>query len=65
MKGKIQKIIDYLFEDEKRHFEESDKPKNHIFINIKEVDDWLNSSYCPLVEKEEIGDCDDVETPKE
>jgi len=54
MKNKIQNIIDYLFEDEKRNFEENDKPKNHIFNDIKYVEDWLNSPSCPLVYEEEI-----------
>ena len=30
----LQRVISYLETDEKRHYEENDKPKNHIWISI-------------------------------
>lgn len=56
IKEDIQFIIDYLWEDEERHYEESEKPKDHIFLKLKNVKEWLDSSYCPLVDEEELED---------
>lgn len=33
----IKAIIDYLWKDEARHFEESDKPNDHIFLKLKQL----------------------------
>ena len=41
IKKDIQIIIDYLHE-EKKNWEENDKPLNHIYNNIKRVSDYLN-----------------------
>lgn len=35
LKKEIKTIVDYLWKDEKRHFLESEKPKSHIFLNLK------------------------------
>lgn len=37
-----RKIIDYLYYDEKKHFEESGKPENHIYRTIKALDSLLD-----------------------
>ena len=37
----IKKICEYLKEEEK-HYLESDKPKCHIFLDVKCVEDWIN-----------------------
>lgn len=36
-KQALQKLIDYLWEDEKRLFEESGKPTDHIFNIIEQI----------------------------
>lgn len=36
-------ICDYLYEEEK-HYEENDKPLNHIWRYIKRVKHWLKDS---------------------
>jgi DpnD/PcfM-like protein len=32
-----KEIIDYLYKDEKKHFEELEKPNNHIFSKIERL----------------------------
>ena len=32
-----KEIIDYLYQDEKKHFEELEQPKNHIFSKIERL----------------------------
>ncbi len=41
LKSNIQKTVDYLWVDEKRHFEE-DPCDNHIFIFLKELKKAIN-----------------------
>jgi DpnD/PcfM-like protein len=39
----IKGVIEYLFEDEKKHFEEFDAaPENHIYLKIKRLNELLN-----------------------
>lgn len=33
----INEIIDYLYEDEKKHFEELDEPKDHIYLKLEKL----------------------------
>jgi hypothetical protein len=33
----IHDVIEYLYEDEKKHFEELDKPNNHIFLKLERL----------------------------
>ena len=54
VKQEIENIIEYLKESESKHFEESNKPKDHIFRDVLAVEDWLNSPFCPLVDEDEI-----------
>lgn len=46
--SKLQKditmICDYLERDEKRHYEESDRPKDHIWCYIKRTRQWLREN---------------------
>ena len=37
----IDVICDYLELDEKKHYEESGQPQNHIWCYIKRVKQWL------------------------
>lgn len=37
-KHALRKLVDYLWDDEKKHFEEAGKPANHIFNIIKQID---------------------------
>ncbi|HRI47319.1 MAG TPA: DpnD/PcfM family protein [Ignavibacteriaceae bacterium] len=37
MKLLINEVIDYLYKDEKRHYEESEEPDNHIFIRLEKL----------------------------
>ncbi len=30
----LQRIVDYLIDDERRHWEESEKPKEHIYMDV-------------------------------
>ena len=43
IKQRIKKIVDYLKESEATHFEEGDKPENHIYLDVLAVEKWLNS----------------------
>lgn len=36
-KKNIKKLVNYLWNDEKKHFEESNKPKSHIFNTILKI----------------------------
>ena len=33
----INKVIQYLIEDEEKHYEESEKPHNHIYLTLLEL----------------------------
>ena len=33
----INKVIGYLIKDEKKHYEESEKPNNHIYLTLLEL----------------------------
>jgi hypothetical protein len=36
-------VIEYLIEDEKKHFEEFDlAPKDHIYLKLKKLKDLIN-----------------------
>lgn len=37
----IQQIVAYGIDDEHDHWEENDKPENHIYHAFKTLDDWL------------------------
>lgn len=37
LRADISKIIEYLWHDEEKHFEENDKPRNHIFKVLKRL----------------------------
>jgi hypothetical protein len=49
----IKTIVDYLWEDEERHFEENDKPKNHIFRQLKTLKNLKPSDHDALAELKE------------
>lgn len=36
-KKDIQEVIEYLWKDEQRHFQESGEPKNHIYNTLKRL----------------------------
>ena len=38
----VLEILDFLH-DEKKNWEEQDKPKNHIYPHIKRVADWVRN----------------------
>tara|TARA_R100001198_G_scaffold20182_1_gene10103 strand:+ start:165 stop:344 length:180 start_codon:yes stop_codon:yes gene_type:complete len=38
----IRKVVDYLFEDEFKHYIESNKPDDHIFVAVNNLEKWLN-----------------------
>lgn len=41
----ISNLIIYMYDDEKKHWEECDKPrKEHIFLDVRKVDKWLRSN---------------------
>lgn len=40
-KQALLKLIDYLWKDVEKHFEESGKPSDHIFITIQQLDKLL------------------------
>jgi len=39
----LKKVVDYLFADEERHYEESDKPKGHIFKTLQKLKRTYNT----------------------
>jgi|GEM_PF-7095246 len=41
--GDINIVCDYLAYDEKKHYEESGRPKDHIWSNIKRIRKWLRA----------------------
>ena len=43
----IAKIVTYLYHDERKHYEEtaSQERKNHIYKDVKAIDQWLSSQY--------------------
>jgi hypothetical protein len=41
VEGSLERIIEYLFSDELRHWQEQGEPMNHIFIDVWRVDRWL------------------------
>lgn len=40
----IQKVMDYLWSDEQKHYQESESKKNHIFCHLKVVREWLEAT---------------------
>jgi hypothetical protein len=40
--ARMERIIEYLFWEEIRHWEELGKPRNHIFTDVRRVDRWLD-----------------------
>lgn len=38
----LKRIIKYLYDDEFKHWEESDKPENHIYKDIMKVVSWID-----------------------
>tara|TARA_R100000664_G_C2701860_1_gene101900 strand:- start:393 stop:563 length:171 start_codon:yes stop_codon:yes gene_type:complete len=42
LKKNLQKIVDYLYEDELKSYIELNKPDDHIFIAVNEVEKYLN-----------------------
>mgnify|MGYP001613150316 FL=1 len=53
----LVKILDYIGEDEEKHFEESGKPKDHIYRSIILVSDWMaKMTTCPHSTWEWVGD---------
>ena len=38
----MQKIVDYLYANEFKHYIENDKPDDHIFVHINKVEKWIN-----------------------
>ena len=37
LKEDIKAVVDYLWKDEERNYQESDYPKNHIFRTVKRL----------------------------
>ncbi len=40
----IALICDYLAYDEEKHYEESDWPKDHIWLSVKRTKQWLENN---------------------
>lgn len=38
----IKEIIDYNYTDERKHYEESDKPENHIFLKLHRLKSFVD-----------------------
>lgn len=36
-KNNIKEVVEYLWKDEKKHYQESEKPKDHIFLTLKAI----------------------------
>ena len=37
----LKKVIDYLERNERKHFEESERPDDHIMNDVIDVNDWI------------------------
>lgn len=37
----MNQVIDYLWEDEEKHFLESGKPEKHIYLTLKRIKDFI------------------------
>lgn len=37
VKRNIKEVVEYLWKDEKKHYQESEKPKDHIFLKLKAI----------------------------
>lgn len=37
----LKRVIAYLYDDELKHFEESDRPASHIWRSVCAVENWL------------------------
>lgn len=42
-KNNIQEVVEYLWKDEKKHYQETDKPKGHIFLKLKAIKKGLKN----------------------
>jgi len=40
----LEKIMDYLYEDERKAWEEAGHPDAHIYKCIRQVNTWLNDN---------------------
>ena len=40
----LRNIIDYMWDEEERHYEESGKPKHHIFQKVKLLRDSIDKN---------------------
>ena len=38
----LKRIIEYLYEDERKHYEETYDGQTHIFVSVKHLDNLLN-----------------------
>lgn len=36
----LKAVIDYLYSDEKEHWEENDKPIGHVFVDVKRLEKY-------------------------
>ena len=54
IKNDIISLIEYILFNEKKHYEESNKPEDHIYLMALRVKNWLNSPSCPLVDEDEL-----------
>ena len=49
----LQNVIEYLFRDEHRHYEECDRPRNHIFRSVRTLARSLEGAWEKLMEGNE------------
>ena len=42
VRSDIKKLLEYLYEDERKHWEECGKPKKHIFTIIERLENKLD-----------------------
>jgi len=50
----IKKLVEYLYDDERKHFEECGEPDEHIFLVIKKIDTLLGKKKLTTKDVEEI-----------
>lgn len=41
----IEAVIEYMYEDEKKNWEECGKPKNHIFTHLQVLNNFVKSVF--------------------
>ncbi len=45
----LNRLIEYVYDDESKNYDEGGRPKGHIFEDIKLLSDWIENNYHPNI----------------